>query len=55
MWTVPEITEVLREAGFETTDVFIHGWDEDGDADDDFQKREVYDNEAGWIGFIVAK
>jgi SAM-dependent methyltransferase len=54
LWTPPEVCELLLEAGFKQADVYIHGWDEDGDSDDIFRLRKYYANEVGWIGYIVA-
>ena len=53
-WSIPEIRELLTEAGFSVTEAYIHGWDEEGDSDEIFRKRSYYENEEGWIGFIVA-
>ena len=55
MWSIPEVKELLLEAGYKSVDVFIHGWDDDGEGNDDFEKRTFYENQEGWIGFVVAR
>ncbi len=54
LWTPPEVCELLIDAGFKQADVYIHGWDEFGESDDIVRLRNYYENEVGWIGYIVA-
>jgi SAM-dependent methyltransferase len=53
LWTLPEITDLLRECGFEPR-IYWQGWDEDGEADGDFQPATSADADAGWICYIAA-
>lgn len=56
MWTMPEIREILAEAGFTDVTIYAQGWDEDEqDGDGDFEPVEVIDADAGWICFIAAR
>ncbi len=55
LWTLPEIRELLDEAGFRKTTVYWQGWDEDGEADGDFKPATEADADAGWICYISAE
>jgi SAM-dependent methyltransferase len=51
-WSLPEIQEILREAGFEQVDVW---WDDTDDEDEaDYKPRKHVSNQPGWIAYIVA-
>ena len=54
MWTLPEITEMLRECGFSPT-VYREGTDEDGEGNGVFTPTEEGEADAGWIAYIVAE
>ena len=54
LWTLPEIRELLLEAGYKDVHVYLHGWDKDGDSDDVYRRRTFYPNESAWVGYIVA-
>ena len=54
LWTIPELTELLHEAGFEDVQVYTHDWDEDGESDDDYRSVSCFDNEESWLAHIVA-
>ena len=54
LWTLPELQELLYEAGFSSVDVYLHGWDKDGDSDETYRKRKHYDNAHGWVGYVAA-
>ncbi len=53
MWTVPEVCDALREAGFAGTRVYAHGWTRDGQGDGRFRARRKLENEEAWIGYVV--
>lgn len=53
LWTLPEITEMLSEAGFEPT-VYWEGTDEDGDGDGVFTASTQGEADAGWIVYLSA-
>jgi len=53
IWTLPEITEMLAEAGF-TASVYWEGSDEDGDGNGEFEETREGEADAGWIAYIVA-
>ncbi len=55
LWTLPEVREVLEEAGFKKILVYWQGWDEKTqEADGNFQAVESADADAGWIAYVVA-
>ena len=53
LWTLPEIQELLIEAGFKDAQVYLHDWDEDGESDETYRRRTYYKNELAWVGYIV--
>jgi hypothetical protein len=54
MWTLPEIRELLLEAGFRTADVYLEGWDDEAHrAKDEYRRRVRFDNQLGWLAMIV--
>ncbi|MEX2481746.1 MAG: class I SAM-dependent methyltransferase [Gammaproteobacteria bacterium] len=56
LWTLPEIREVLGEAGFSTTTVHWQGWDEkEEEGSGEFYPTESAEPDAGWICYIVAE
>jgi SAM-dependent methyltransferase len=55
LWTLPEIRELLTEAGFRRVTVYWQGWDADGEADGNFQPAEQGEAEAGWICYLTAE
>jgi hypothetical protein len=55
LWTLPEIRELLAEAGFRRVIVYWQGWTEDGEPDGDFQPAEHADADAGWICYLSAE
>ena len=55
LWTLPEIRELLTEAGFKQVIVYTQGWDEkSGEPNGEFSPAETADPDAGWISYIVA-
>lgn len=55
LWTLPELREVLSEAGFKRVIVYWQGWDEKtDDGDGNFAPAETADPDAGWIAYIAA-
>lgn len=51
-WTLPELQELLREAGF--SDVRVY-WDQAEDEDEeDYRPTKSAENQPGWLSYIVA-
>ncbi|NEX19073.1 class I SAM-dependent methyltransferase [Thiorhodococcus mannitoliphagus] len=55
LWTLPEIRELLAEAGFSRTLVYWQGWDEDDEPDGHFVPVETGEPDAGWIAYLSAE
>jgi SAM-dependent methyltransferase len=54
LWTLPELRELLLEAGFAAAQVYVEGWDEEADeADGIFRRRRYFENQAGWVAYVV--
>lgn len=55
LWTLPEIRELLEEAGFTRFTVYWQGWDQNGDPDGIFVPVEHGEPDAGWICYLSAE
>jgi len=55
LWTLPELRELLAEAGFSKSIIYWQGWDEKtGEPNGQFAPAETADADAGWIAYIAA-
>jgi SAM-dependent methyltransferase len=54
MWSLPEITEALTEAGFRDAHVYVQGWD---DAKNQplsiYRRRGRFENQEAWLAYVV--
>ncbi|MFT5448424.1 MAG: cyclopropane fatty-acyl-phospholipid synthase-like methyltransferase [Gammaproteobacteria bacterium] len=56
LWSLPEITELLKEAGFAKVSAWWQGWDEnEQDGDGEYEPVEEADADAAWVCYIVAE
>jgi SAM-dependent methyltransferase len=57
MWTMPEIREILDEAGFKSATVYWEGADEDDptEGNGEYSPTEVGDPDPAWVCYIVAE
>jgi SAM-dependent methyltransferase len=56
LWTLPEIREILLEAGFSQVDVYWEGTDEKlNEGNGIYQPREQGEADAGWVCYVVAQ
>ncbi len=56
LWCLPEIQELLREAGFRDVGVYWEGTDEDsGEGDGVYTRQSHGEADAGWIAYLVAQ
>ena len=56
LWTLPEIQELLHEAGFNDVGVYWEGTDEEtGEGDGVYTRQAHGEADAGWIAYIVAR
>lgn len=54
MWTLPEVRELLEEAGFAESLVYVEGWDEDArKADGVYHRRKSFENQEGWLALVA--
>jgi len=54
LWTLPELQELMREAGFSEVEVYMEGWDDEEDeADGIFRRRTKIENMVGWVAYVV--
>jgi len=55
MWSLPEIRELLLEAGFRTVRVYWEGEDEDGEGNGEFTETETATPDLAWVCYVVAE
>ena len=55
LWSLPEIRELLGEAGYGRVICYWQGWDENGDPDGVFVPVEEGEPDAGWIAYLSAE
>ncbi len=54
LWMLPELQELMLEAGFAETEVYVEGWDEEeDDTDGIFRRRKRFENQCGWVSYVV--
>ncbi len=56
LWTLPEIREILYEAGFSKVDIYWEGTDEKkNEGNGIYMPSEIGDADPGWVCYIVAQ
>ncbi len=55
IWTLPELRDLLDEAGFEAAHVYFEDFDEDGNTIGAVRKVQSIAHEDSWIGYVVAE
>ena len=55
LWSLPELRELLLEAGFSNVTIYWEDADENGEGSGVFRPRKSVVNEAGWIVHILAE
>jgi len=55
LWSLPEIRELLVEAGFSRSQVYWQGWDAEGNPDGVFIPVQTGEPDAGWIAYLSAE
>ncbi len=53
-WTIPEVREMLAEAGFSASYVYWETEDEDGEDTGEYEQMETAESAACWVCYIVA-
>ena len=54
LWTLPEVQEILKEAGFKSVEVYWEGSDEDGEGNGKFSVVEHGECDPCWVSYVVA-
>ncbi len=53
-WTLPEVQELMLEAGFRHAEVYVEGWDDEKDKPDDtYRLRRRFENQEGWLAMVA--
>lgn len=55
LWTIPEIRELLEEAGFSKTTVYWEDGDARGNGTGVFRPKAHADQEAAWVAYVMAE
>lgn len=55
LWTMPEIRDLLEEAGFRAHHVYWQGTDDDGEPSGEFFPADEGENDPAWIAYLVAE
>lgn len=55
LWTLPELREMLEEAGFTRSTVYWQGEDDEGEEDGEFKPVDRGEADLAWIAYIVAE
>ena len=54
LWTVGELRDLLDEAGFRGSDVYVEGWDDKANETDGvYRRRTRFENQSGWVAYLV--
>jgi len=54
LWTLPEVRELLVEAGFRDALVYTQGWDDAaGELDGVYRRRASFTNQESWLAIVV--
>ncbi len=54
LWTIPEVRELLEEAGFRVTEAYWEGTTPEGEGDGVYRLRTSAENEDAWLAYVVA-
>ena len=55
LWTIPEVRELLAEAGFSKSTVYWEGTDDEGDGNGEWVPVERGEADPAWITYLVAE
>jgi len=54
IWDLPEIQDILRDAGFREVDVYWEGATKNGEGTGDFRKTQKAEEEQAWVSYVIA-
>jgi len=55
LWTIPELRELLEEAGFSKVEVWWENVDEAGEGNGEYTPTESEENQESWLVYVVAQ
>lgn len=55
LWGVPELKDLMMEAGFKRVHFYWEGTDDDGEGDGNYAKTEVGENCDSWVAYVVGE
>ena len=56
MYTLPEIRDILKDAGFKKSTIYWEGWDEDEEEGNGiYEPSEKGEADPGWVVYITAE
>lgn len=55
LWSLPELRDLLEEAGFRDSHVYWEGEDEEGEPNGEYSRVETGENDPAWIAYLVAE
>lgn len=55
MWSIPELREIMQDAGFRETHVYWEGTTKSGEGDGVFTKTEAGEECEAWIAYVVGE
>ena len=55
LWTLPELSDILKEAGFKDVHVYWEGDDKEGYGNGEFTRVTEEENCEVWIAYIAAR
>jgi SAM-dependent methyltransferase len=54
LWSLPELRDLLAEAGFSASEVYWEGVDKKtGEGNDVFTQREIADDDPAWVAYLI--
>jgi len=55
LWSLPEVTDLLEEAGFSSTKIYWEGVDDEGTGTGEYRETTEEENQETWLVYLVAK
>ena len=55
LWSLPELRDLLDEAGFRDSHVYWEGEDEEGEPNGEYNRVQTGENDPAWIAYLVAE
>lgn len=56
LWGLPEIRDLLEDAGFEMSQVYAQDWDDEADEpESEYHLADELSNDGGWVVYVVAR